>query len=62
ELIYLASAGRLRRVIGDTGTTLLTARWLVPEAEALSILPHLPELMDPAYMRASNRLGVKSLE
>ena len=62
ELIYLASAGRLRRVIGDTGTTLLTARWLVPEAEALSVLPHLPDLMDPCYVEAATRLGVKTLE
>ena len=62
ELIYLASARRLRRVIGDTGTTLLTARWLVPEAEALSVLPHLPDLMDPCYVEAATRLGVKTLE
>ena len=62
ELIYLASAKRLRRVIGDTGTTLLTARWLVPEAKALSILPHLPDLMDPRYVEAATRLGVKTLE
>ncbi|MGK2913434.1 MAG: hypothetical protein ACSLE5_03085 [Porticoccaceae bacterium] len=62
ELIYQASAGRLRRVVGDTGTTLLSARWLAPQAQALSVLHHVEGLSDPWYVRTLNRLGVELLD
>jgi len=61
ELIYLASAERLRRVVGDTGTTLLSARWLAPQAQAVSVLNQLTEMRDPTYLRALDCLGVEWL-
>jgi len=60
ELVYLASGERLRRVIGDAGTTLLTARWLVPQAQVLSVLD-LSGRDDPWYARTLDRLGVQPL-
>ena len=61
ELVYLASGGRLGRVIGDTGTTLLSARWLAPRAQAISAL-ELAGIDDPWYARTLARLGVQQLE
>ncbi|MCC7082020.1 MAG: hypothetical protein IT530_15200 [Burkholderiales bacterium] len=60
ELIYLASGERLRRVLGDTGTTLMSARWLAPQAQAISAL-ELSAMDDPWYARTLERLGVQSL-
>lgn len=60
ELVYQASAAGLRRVIGDTGTTLLSARWLAPQAEALSAL-RFTGLDDPHYETVLRRLGVTLL-
>lgn len=60
ELIYLASGRRLRRVVGIGGTTLLSARWLVPHARAVSVLD-LAEIQDPWYARTLDRLGVQRL-
>jgi len=61
ELVYLASGERLRRVIGDAGTTLLTARWLVPQAQVLSALD-LSGRDDPWYAHTLDRLGVQRLQ
>jgi hypothetical protein len=61
ELVYLASGERLRRVIGDAGTTLLTARWLAPQAEVFSAL-NLSGRDDPWYARTLDRLGVQRLQ
>jgi hypothetical protein len=60
ELVYLASGRRLGRVIGDAGTTLLSARWLAPHARALSVL-ELAGIDDPWYARTLDRLGVQRL-
>ena len=60
ELVYLASADRLARVIGDRGTTLLSARWLAPHAQALSALEP-GALDDPWYAHTLDRLGVRRL-
>ena len=60
ELVYLASRQRLRRVIGSSGTTLLSARWLVPQARALSALG-LTGIDDRWYARTLDRLGVQRL-
>ncbi len=60
ELVYLASADRLARVIGDRGTTLLSARWLAPHAQTLSALEP-GALDDPWYAHTLDRLGVRRL-
>ena len=61
ELVYLASGARLSRVIGDAGTTLLTARWLVPQAHAVSALELAGRGDDAWYSRTLDRLGVQRL-
>ncbi|MPZ44800.1 MAG: hypothetical protein GEV05_15640 [Betaproteobacteria bacterium] len=61
ELVYLASGARLSRVIGDAGTTLLTARWLVPHAHAFSALELAGRGDDAWYVRTLDRLGVQRL-
>jgi hypothetical protein len=61
ELVYLASGARLGRVVGDRGTTLLSARWLAPHAQAISAL-ELAGVDDPWYARTLDRLGVQKLE
>jgi hypothetical protein len=60
ELVYLASGERLQRVIGDVGTTLLSARWLAPNAQVLSALD-LAGHDDPWYARTLDQLGVQRL-
>jgi len=60
ELVYLASGERLRRVIGDAGTTLLSARWLAPQAQTLAALDFSGR-DDPWYARTLDRLGVQRL-
>ncbi len=60
ELVYLASRGRLGRVIGDRGTTLLSACWLAPHAQTVSAL-ELTGIHDPWYARTLERLGVQRL-
>jgi hypothetical protein len=60
ELVYLASGRRLQRVVGIGGTTLLSARWLAPHAQAVSMLD-LAEIEDPWYARTLDRLGVQRL-
>jgi hypothetical protein len=60
ELVLLASGERLRRVVGIGGTTLLSARWLAPNAEVVSALG-LAEIADPWYARTLDELGVQRL-
>jgi hypothetical protein len=60
ELVCLASGARLRRVLGDAGTTLLSSRWLVPQAEAISALD-VAGIEDPWYARTLDRLRVRRL-
>jgi hypothetical protein len=60
ELVCLASGARLARVIGDAGTTLLSARWLTPRAEAISALD-IAGIDDPWYAQTLERLGVRRL-
>ena len=60
ELVYLAAGARLRRVVGDAGTTLLSARWLAPQAEAVSAFAFAGR-DDPWYARTLDRLGVQRL-
>jgi hypothetical protein len=61
ELVCLASGARLRRVIGDAGTTLLSARWLAPQAQAISALD-IAGIDDPWYAQTLERLGVQRLD
>ena len=60
ELVCLASGSRLQRVIGDAGTTLLSARWLAPQAQALSAL-EMAGIEDPWYARTLEHLGIQRL-
>lgn len=60
ELVYLAAGARLARVVGIGGTTLLSARWLAPHAQAVSMLD-LADTQDPWYARTLDRLGVQRL-
>jgi hypothetical protein len=61
ELVLLASGRKLRRVVGIGGTTLLSARWLAPDAEVVSTLD-LAEIEDPWYARTLDQLGVQRLQ
>jgi hypothetical protein len=60
ELVYLASGARLCRIVGDAGTTLLSARWLAPQAQIVSALAFAGR-DDPWYARTLDRLGVERL-
>lgn len=58
ELIYLFNRGRLREVVGNIGTSLLTARWMLPEAHVVSLMNHL-NLQDPPFERTLRAIGVE---
>jgi hypothetical protein len=60
ELVYLASGSRLRRVVGDAGTTLMSARWLAPHAQAVSAFSFTGR-NDPWYANTLDKLGVQRL-
>lgn len=57
ELVYQASGAALQTVVGDAGTTLLSARWLAPRARAVSALAYTG-IDDPYYAAVLKRLGV----
>jgi hypothetical protein len=64
EFLYIrrappvAGAGRpLRVIVGDISTTLLTARWLAPEARCISLARPLG-LLDASIEQLFSRLGV----
>jgi hypothetical protein len=61
ELVLLASGERLQRVVGIGGTSLLSARWLAPQARAVSLID-LADTRDPWYGRTLDRLGVERLK
>lgn len=61
ELVYLASGARLCRILGDAGTTLLSARWLAPQAHIVSALTFAGRGDDHWYVRTLDRLGVERL-
>jgi hypothetical protein len=50
ELIYLFNRHRLRMVYGDIGTSLITSRWLLPNAQVISLMDTL-ELAHPELKR-----------
>lgn len=58
ELIYLFNRGRLRKVVGNIGTSLLTARWMLPEARVVSLMKHL-NLHDPPFEQTLRAIGVE---
>jgi hypothetical protein len=58
ELIYLAAGDRLRVIVGDIGTALLSARWLVPQARAVSLMHYL-HFDDPPFARTLAALGIE---
>lgn len=60
ELVYQASGPALETVVGDAGTTLLSARWLAPRAQAVSALVYTG-IDDPFYAAVLTRLGVTLL-
>lgn len=41
ELVYLAGRGSIRRVYGDIGTALITAKWILPDTPAVSLMRSL---------------------
>ncbi len=60
ELIYLFNRGRLHTVVGDIGTSLMTARWLLPRARVVSLMKSL-EMNDPPFERTLRAIGVEVL-
>lgn len=58
ELIYLFNRRRLREVVGNIGTSLLTARWMLPEAKVVSVMKHLG-LQDSPFERTLHAIGVE---
>ncbi|MDN5871345.1 MAG: hypothetical protein L0H73_11575 [Nitrococcus sp.] len=58
ELIYLFNRGRLSEVVGNIGTPLLTARWMLPEVRVVSLMNHL-ELHDPPFECTLRAIGVE---
>jgi hypothetical protein len=58
ELVYLFNRGRLREIYGDIGTSLMSARWLLPEARAMSLMKRL-ELHSPPFERALTAINVE---
>jgi len=66
EYFFTSSATKPRYIIGDVSTSLMTARWLVPEANVASILPLLNgpygnQREDP-LVNAQSRTGVRMVE
>ena len=60
EFVYQASAGRLRTVYGDSGTALLSARWLAPQARAVSAMA-FTGVHDPRFAEVLSSLAVEFL-
>lgn len=58
ELIYLFNRGWLREVVGNIGTPLLTARWMLPEARVTSLM-HRLKLRDPPFEQTLRAIGVE---
>jgi hypothetical protein len=58
ELIYLAAGDRLRVIVGDIGTALLSARWLLPRARAVSLMRYL-HFDDPPFAHTLAALGIE---
>jgi hypothetical protein len=58
ELVYFFNRRRLREVYGDIGTSLMSARWLLPEARVVSLMKRL-ELHSPPFERALAAIGVE---
>ncbi|HET8700576.1 MAG TPA: hypothetical protein VFL97_02790 [Nitrococcus sp.] len=58
ELIYLCNRRRLREVIGNIGTSLLSARWMLPEARVISLMKYL-DLHDPPFEHTLRAIGVE---
>lgn len=51
EMVYSLAGRRLRTVVGDLGTALMTARWLAPQARTISLMRYL-ELIDQQFQNA----------
>ena len=58
ELIYLAAGDRLRAVVGDIGTSLLSARWLLPGVRAVSLMRYL-NFNDPSFAHTLRQIDVE---
>lgn len=58
EAIYRHNATRLQTVVGDIGTALMSARWLVPQADTLSLMHYLA-VDDPPFEQALHHIGVR---
>ncbi|MCO6441872.1 MAG: hypothetical protein J5I81_12500 [Nitrococcus mobilis] len=58
ELVYLFNRGNLQAVYGDIGTSLMTARWLLPQASTISLMDTL-QVRQPAMRRMLRALDIK---
>lgn len=57
EFLFVHPACRLRYVVGDLSTTLLTCRWLRPETAAISVAPIVGR-DDPQLLETFGKLGI----